>query len=364
MAFTERYVTTTGAGLHDGTDEANAFTWAEMITDAATPRTGYRYNVKAGAYTSSTNETFQAGSAAAPNAIRGYNSTIGDQDALRDDCAAAAHDTTNWPVMTYSGSGRLTLGANTILQNVKLVAAVAGVTLTTGTSAQVVHCVLENTHATSGSSRAIQSGATYPYIVDCDLITASNNSAARTLDMDRGTAHNCRISSGGGYGALTGLVSTLYRCAFVSGEGGVITNSTHAVVSQCSFRGLTGDIFNHPASGILVIKNCVAWGGTGSRWYNSPTSVRSQIQVNNCFGNMSNADVNEGDYPVISEVALSADPFTSSTDLTLNSTAGGGAACKDVGLGANLDAGVKQSAAVGGAGGVMTHPGMVGGVRG
>jgi len=79
MAITERYVTTTGAGAHDGTSEADAFSWAEMITDLNTPRVGYRYNVKQGTYSLSATTTLTGdGTATSPNIIRGYKTTIGD----------------------------------------------------------------------------------------------------------------------------------------------------------------------------------------------------------------------------------------------------------------------------------------------
>lgn len=33
MALIESYVSDAGGGLHDGSSEANAFSWSEMITD-------------------------------------------------------------------------------------------------------------------------------------------------------------------------------------------------------------------------------------------------------------------------------------------------------------------------------------------
>lgn len=85
MAFTERYTTSAGAGAHDGTSEANAFSWTEMVTDwNAGSRQGYRYNLK-GNVTLAADAVFTGdGTISNPIVLRGYSSTIGDLDALQD----------------------------------------------------------------------------------------------------------------------------------------------------------------------------------------------------------------------------------------------------------------------------------------
>ena len=78
MAFTEKYVTVTGGGLHDGSSEANAWTLAEAASNVSA---GDRLNVKAGTHTLTSVVAFTTGgSLTAPIAIRGYKTTIGDQD--------------------------------------------------------------------------------------------------------------------------------------------------------------------------------------------------------------------------------------------------------------------------------------------
>ena len=78
MAWTERYVTTTGAGLHDGTSEANAWDFDEAITGAAA---GHRVNIQAGTYSlSSVKIISTVGTTTNPVWWRGYNATIGDLD--------------------------------------------------------------------------------------------------------------------------------------------------------------------------------------------------------------------------------------------------------------------------------------------
>ena len=79
MAFTEKYVTVSGGGLHDGSSEANAWTLAEAISNVAA---GDRVNVKAGTYSSgTTHRIFSAsGTDTSPIWWRGYKTSIGDLD--------------------------------------------------------------------------------------------------------------------------------------------------------------------------------------------------------------------------------------------------------------------------------------------
>ena len=78
MAFTEKYVTVTGGGLHDGSSEANAWTLNEAHTNMVA---GQRINIKAGTYTlSQTLGNWPNGSNSTPVGFRGYKSTIGDLD--------------------------------------------------------------------------------------------------------------------------------------------------------------------------------------------------------------------------------------------------------------------------------------------
>ena len=78
MAFTEKYVTVTGGGLHDGSSEANAWTFDEAYANHAA---GDRINMKAGTYTlTQTMTAWQSGTNSSPISWRGYKTTIGDLD--------------------------------------------------------------------------------------------------------------------------------------------------------------------------------------------------------------------------------------------------------------------------------------------
>ena len=78
MAFNEKYVTVTGGGLHDGSSEANAWTFAEAYSNHAA---GDRLNIKAGTYNvDAVYNAWVQGSISTPISLRGYKTTIGDLD--------------------------------------------------------------------------------------------------------------------------------------------------------------------------------------------------------------------------------------------------------------------------------------------
>lgn len=101
MAWTERYCIDGGAGLHDGTSEANAWSLAEAIANAAG---GHRINVKAATFANTTtSRTFGTGGGAATTAApkwwRGYKATIGDMDGHPSSTRTAG---TDFPLFTFT----------------------------------------------------------------------------------------------------------------------------------------------------------------------------------------------------------------------------------------------------------------------
>ncbi len=78
MAFAEKYVTVTGGGLHDGSSEANAWTFYEAYSNHSA---GDRINIKAGTYSiTQSTSTWQSGTVSSPLSFRGYKTSIGDLD--------------------------------------------------------------------------------------------------------------------------------------------------------------------------------------------------------------------------------------------------------------------------------------------
>lgn len=352
MAWTERYVRADADSSGDGTTDANSgangsFTLAQMLAD--TTSGSVRYNVKVGTYSRTTSaDTFTtAGTASAPRAIRGFNSTIGDLEA-NGRTRGGALVTTNFPVITYT-TGNITFPANMIVEAISVTSARFGATATAGSSGDIFRrCKFANTQ--SIASNAVCLSASSAIITDCDFAISSSDAGARCISTAGSLDVTDSLFTGGGSGSgvITGTGSTAFTRCMMRDLGYGVSYTGIFSAHRCSLRNIAGNYFNN-LSGPLFILNCVAWGSGGSsKFYNSTTSVRPLLKINNFVGNMGSSDTNEGDWLMYTETALTADPFTSSTDLTLNATAGGGAAVKAAGYPAYLDGGAWQSQASGG----------------
>lgn len=347
MAYTEKYVTDAGAGAATGADLANAWSWATMLTTLAA---GERANYN-GAIARTTSDVFtNAGTTAAPMSLRAVDGSGNPITPTRT--AGGTLDMTGVGVITYTSTGKLTVPTFFVVDSISITALLAGSTLTTGASSVVKDSLVVNTHASSASAVAI-AAAEGTTVDNCDATISSSSGSAYAITTAGGKVTRCRVNpqSSGSNGITSTGRGTIEFCTIINFATGINFSGTKCDIDSCSFRNGTGNYINNAIVG--SVQNCVAWGSAGSsKWYNSTTSVRMHYQRNNAVGNMGAGDTNEGDWPVIGEVSLSADPFTSSSDLTLNSTAGGGAACKGVGLHPYLDIGawqVQASAATGGA---------------
>lgn len=162
-----------------------------------------------------------------------------------------------------------------------------------------------------------------------------------------------RIISGGGNGAYN-YTFNFTNCVFYLNGGNGLTNLSDQValttvagnvmigLAYCAFVSNTGDGVRSPAnaSGATTAWNNIFWNNTGFG-YNSPTSnaLVNSVPRCNAYGsnNPGGGGVNRRNFPVgTGDISLSADPFTNKSggDFSLNSTAGGGTACKGAGFGA------------------------------
>lgn len=336
MAWTERYFSNAGSGAADGTSEANAWSFSTMLTSiTAGQRGNFKENITR---TTSTDIFTNSGTTALPMAIRGYKATIGDlENAGR---TRGGHlVVTDFPMITYT-TGTLTTRNFTILEHLYITSAAAGSTLATGTNNTVRRCQIENTHASSTSAVAYTpSGTTRSF--DCDIHLTAGGSTARALVSGGGWLVNCLVTGGNGICAALSSAAVMEGCTFRDAVAG-ITAASGTTLSRCVFRNISG-IYLSNTGGPIHASNCVAWGSGGSsQWYDSAGSVRNNGQFNNFVGNMGAADGNPGDWLDLYKVALTADPFVSSTDLTLNNTSGGGALVRGLGYPAYIDGGAWQ----------------------
>lgn len=247
MALTERYVSTTGAGTHDGTSEANAFTWAEMLTDAVSAA-GKRYNIKKDAtYTRTTaSDTTGAGTATNPVILRGYNTTPGDGNLGRTSSNGPLI-TTNMPLISYT-TGRLTPGAFTIIESLEFTGAATTQGPVLGGTNQV-HIFSKYTNTVNGANGKglnLNSG-TSTLVAGCDINQTGTTVGAGLSNTSTG----CKIignritsTSGEGIRITTSGDNTVFIMNTVYVCGTAAVNVT--VTSACgyfynTFVGCTGD---------------------------------------------------------------------------------------------------------------------------
>ena len=363
MAITELYVRSDAGGTGNGTTDANsgangAFTWAQMLADATAGPV--RYNLKNGTYsrTSSADSFTTAGTMTTPRFLRGFNATIGDL-AANGRTLGGALVTTNFPETTYSTGGILTPSYFGV-EHVKITAARTAGALIVGPYGIIHRVSVLNNHANSATAKGIDTLTNYGSVFDCDATCTSSSSSSIALATDRGQALHCLCICGSGIAVQIGAVALALSCMIRDSTTGVnfLPGALGAIVSRCSFRNVSGNCINNLATVCgTSIHNNVAWGSGGSsKWYNSTTTVRNFHQRFNAIGNMGAGDSNEGDWPVTDEIMLTADPFTSATDLTLNNTAGGGAACRAAGFFAYSDLGALQHQDSGGGSARPSHP--------
>jgi hypothetical protein len=181
-----------------------------------------------------------------------------------------------------------------------------------------------------------------------------------------GNANACHMGSG------SNSMCVVERCIFASNSGYAIKiESGYCSVRNTTVYGTTGTGTSHNGSGIWINGSLVTSGifegnisyGNASVGFGVTSGVTLQEQSNRSNAYGSNTGGNTDSLFAVSstDVTLTANPFTNTStgDYSLNSTAGGGAACKGAGFpgvfpGAtstgNADIGAVQSAGSGGGG--------------
>lgn len=272
MALVERYVSTTGAGAHDGTSEANAFSWTEMVTDSATSAAGTRYNIKNDATYSRTtaSDSLGGGTSTSPKIYRGYSSAIGDGYQGRTN-GNGPLITTNMPVITYTTGRITTIGLNMIIESLNVTSQVTGSsgTINPQSGVQLLRCKVDNTGTVSTALGIITSGNNQ--VIECD-ITQSGASGGVAVSMGGGIIEHCRIKSTSSHGVLCAGAAaffvnknTIYEC----GADGVNVNNVSSIpyIMGNTIVGNTGDgvdiVGAHTSPGLVegnMITDNGGWG--------------------------------------------------------------------------------------------------------
>lgn len=368
MAFAEKYVSVAGGGAHDGSSEANAWTFAEA--DAAYAA-GDRLNVKVGTHAMTTTLTTlgTAGSTTQPVWWRGYNTTIGDCD---------SDNTLARPLISHT-TGNLTIsGAHHIWTSIDVSAARNGATLVlSGSNLRFKRGQVTNTNANSAALAATFSGtgmtieAAYfsanAAAAQCINITGTNvvlllNNIVGGLVNVQCTATNTLIrnllrdAANDGINLLqnNGIMNIIANTIDNVGRDGIRVGGAAATPAWCSI--LNNTITAATNVGTTGINNVAAAGNTN-------TLHRS----GNRFYNFAADEAGFGDSPAFGALTGGSDPLTSSTNLAL---ASGDAARAAAFVFENLstttsyhDLGAVQHQDAG-SGGIKSQLGMVGGMAG
>jgi len=364
VAFNEKYVTVTGGGLHDGSSEANAWTWAEALANYAA---GDRVNVKAGTYTHTTGQSLDtSGSLTSPVVFRGYKTSIGDMDSPS---VTQRVEGTDIPLFTGSGgyiyNGTFYIGyitfqnfhfeydSNTIL-----------ISMNNMTRMTLIRCRVINTNTGTGA-RALYSR--YSTIRVYNTYLKAEQNADVCLTFNAGGSNIKLFSSvidGGNIGS-NGRSFAALGCLFKNQSSHSIQDSGYGfdAIEGCTFYNSGGDFINFSAANyVTTIKNCVfdACSGYAINCVSNPAST---VLLNNAYhdssftsGRLSSTDMQD-----IEATTLTASPFVdaAANDFTISDTSNayGSAFLMEVEGGTSYrDIGAIQHQDPSGGGGATVHP--------
>jgi hypothetical protein len=220
-------------------------------------------------------------------------------------------------------------------------------------------------------------------ITSCTVDGIRNTSAPMTFD-------GCYVHGNAGYGlnllsnpgtpgssGIAGISfnSSVFYSNSLGGanlsEAGVLsTSGCQIVLDHSVFVSNGGDgVKSGVANANLVLfssENCIVYGNSGYGVNITNAAALVVVNRNNAYGNNTSGARNNLAAGT-NDVTLTADPFTARTgnDFTLNTTAGGGAACRGAGFpgaisglvtAGGADIGALQSAATGGATNILCPP--------
>lgn len=246
MALAIRYASSAGGGAHDGTAEADAWSFAEMLANYTA---GMLIHFK-GNHTLTGDAAFAtAGTIANPVVIAGYTTTPGDgAQGLNAD---GSINSTNMPLWNFTNATHeMSVAGNYVLfQDIRFTGISAATLITiSGVGSGLTNCVATNNNTGANSFAVAVSGST-AFVDRCDInhAGASGGAAAVALAGTSALAIYCRIRSASGPGVLingaTPIVShnLIYNC----GTHGIQTTLTaagnHLLVMANTIYGCTNN---------------------------------------------------------------------------------------------------------------------------
>lgn len=262
------YVKESSAGSGNGSNWANAMSWATMLTTIASGDTAYVSGSIS--RTTSTDALSFTGYNTSPIKIIGCTEASDTNGYQGRSNGFGALVTTNFASVSYT-SGTFAPGAGKtyiIIQNIAFSASSRnGAVVTLQDHSQLINCTVINTTNNASASGV---SVALPGIVNCD-VTVSGSSASTALSMSNGTyAYGCRLTCPNGKGVLIASAAAasivncvLYSCSiavFISGT----STAGRAFVAGCTIQGC-GKAFQLPGYamvGISSFLNCMVTDNT------------------------------------------------------------------------------------------------------
>lgn len=318
MAFTEKFVTPAGAGTNSGLSFANAFTFAQAITDAS-GKTGQRYNLK-GTFGNVGATTFPDGAVGAPNVWRGCSSTEGDLDNQGRNTDGTLN-TAGMPTITITGLWIVLL--HTTFQNLNITGALSSrlIGATGADNCTALNCRIENT--TNNASANTITWDTACSIIGCDLACSGATHGSALILGSNGRVLQSRFQLTDAKAGISAVASVVVLdCVFtktgaVGGSGvtatGVLSTTTNLLIANCTFHNLAAGVLTAGThtGGAIVICGCHCTDGT---YLADNTTTVAVYDINNRTRDLTSGKATGAE--LITTKAVTTDTGGAETDYT------------------------------------------------
>jgi hypothetical protein len=381
MAWTDRYVTTSGNNFNGGTSEVDAWDLPTAFSNASA---GMRINIKAGTY--SYFSSFSMSTSGTRDSciwLRGYKTTIGDLD---EKFTGDLTNSTDIPLIQANDYSQITVsGQHTFISGLSFESQSTNYSALydSGAYGWRKNCRFHNAY--NGANEALDGASFNKLYLNCSFTAAGTAGGSNFIGLadcqndnkfvnclfeatQSDTFHGLYMSWGGGnVQVINCIFKNLKSGIYMSGgANGVIVNNTFVdIAGNAIFSNFNAGSPSDTNTSSLVASNyfdsvsgyCVGGGSAGS-------GVEGILVANNCYRNSATKFQNTGDMVEFDALADASEEFTDSAngDYSIKSTSSG----YDAGLGGywslgttdyrDVGAAQHQSPSGGGGGGATVHP--------
>lgn len=300
------FVRADASGGNDGSQATadKAWTWAELLTAwTSTLNAGdIVYIVAAGGTINRTtaDAPTRDGGSASPIAIVGCYQTPGDLDVPTYNTDGTL-DTTRFPLISFTGSGRLNAGGadGTVYRNLRVRANINADAMTMGSNCAAINCCVENA-STGNFAQAIALG-TIGDIINTDAVLTGGSGGYSCINTSGGDITGCHVLGGYTRGVYVGgSGASVTGCTIVGNGSGVgidfaSTTSTHeqpSIKRNTIVNWATGvQVASSPYTRLMqVVNNSITGCTTGIKSLYDATAQVPILCTNNRLRNATNLD--------------------------------------------------------------------------